>query len=407
MLNKKEFDMNTVDNYILLFNDVNNTSFRRKSEATRIMFNAVSDYEDDQIKEVIKENKADDIKDIINPSFFKLYFTNKAKFEQVKDEQKKKETIAETAMKWADKDVFTNALAKTMVEQFAPAIAQLSKEQVDQYVSDTYGTIKKTVEYVVPQSAKTVKGVVHSEFETVLDFVLADEPVFLSGPAGSGKNVLVQQVADALGLDFYFSNAISQEYKLTGFIDANGTYHETQFYKAFKNGGVFMLDEIDASIPEVLVILNSAIANRYFDFPNGKVMAHKDFRVIAAGNTFGTGADYIYTGRNQLDGATLDRFAIVEINYDENIENCITDDKALLTFVREYRKACQDSGLNQVVSYRGLGRMSKMRKGTKMPIAKILKTCLTRGMEKDDIRMVIDHLNTHNEWYDGLRELVD
>lgn len=46
-----------------------------------------------------------------------------------------------------------------------------------------------------------------------------------------------------------------------------GNYQETQFFKAFTEGGLFMLDEMDASIPEVLVILNAAIANRYFDFP--------------------------------------------------------------------------------------------------------------------------------------------
>ena len=43
-----------------------------------------------------------------------------------------------------------------------------------------------------------------------------DIPVFLTGPAGVGKNVICKQVAEALGLDFYFSNAISQEYKVTG-----------------------------------------------------------------------------------------------------------------------------------------------------------------------------------------------
>ena len=77
-----------------------------------------------------------------------------------------------------------------------------------------------------------------------------------------------------------------------------------------------MLDEMDASIPEVLVILNAAIANRYFDFPApiGYVEANPNFRVIAAGNTTGHGADFEYVGRNQLDGASLDRFAVVKID---------------------------------------------------------------------------------------------
>ena len=92
----------------------------------------------------------------------------------------------------------------------------------------------------------------------------------------------MKQVAKALGLDFYFTNAVTQEYKITGFTDANGRYQETQFYKAFKNGGLFMLDEMDASIPEVLVILNAAIANGYFDFPApiGFVEAHRTLELL-------------------------------------------------------------------------------------------------------------------------------
>ena len=38
---------------------------------------------------------------------------------------------------------------------------------------------------------------------------------------------------------------------------------------------MFFLDEIDASCPECLVILNSVIANRYFDFPTGRVKANE------------------------------------------------------------------------------------------------------------------------------------
>ena len=46
---------------------------------------------------------------------------------------------------------------------------------------------------------------------------------------------------------------------------------------------------MDASIPEVLVLLNAAIANGYFEFPNGKVnLNHVHF--VAAGNTVGSGA---------------------------------------------------------------------------------------------------------------------
>ena len=142
--------------------------------------------------------------------------------------------------------------------------------------------------------------VFHSKFEMIKTCVENKIPVYLAGPAGSGKNHTLEQVAKVLGLEFYFTNSVQQEYKLTGFIDAGGNFHETEFYKAFKNGGLFFLDEMDASIPEVLVLLNAAIANGYFEFPNGKITAHEDFRVVAAGNTVGSGADEAYTGRMVL-----------------------------------------------------------------------------------------------------------
>ena len=158
----------------------------------------------------------------------------------------------------------------------------------------------------------------------------------LTGAAGTGKNVICKQVAQALGLKFYFSNAVTQEYKLTGFTDANGRYQPTQFYKAFTEGGVFMLDEIDASIPEVLVILNSAIANGYFDFPApiGYVDAHPDFRVVAAGNTTGNGADFEYVGRNQLDASSLE-----QNEQDNPRDDCCQDEKVVASGYGDRRLA--------------------------------------------------------------------
>ena len=250
-------------------------------------------------------------------------------------------------------EIFT----RMKVDELRSSIGEQLRQDAMDYIRAEYGPVQRRFEIVLPDRKVELEGVQHSKFETIYKFVALDEPVFLEGPAGSGKNVICQQVAKALGLNFYFSNAVTQEYKLTGFTDANGTYHESQFYKAFNNGGLFMLDEMDASIPEVLVILNAAIANRYFDFPApiGYVEAHPDFRVVAAGNTFGNGADYDYVGRNQLDAASLDRFAVVRVDYDERIEEaCANGDTALLDFCRAFRKGCAESGIHAIVSYRAI-----------------------------------------------------
>lgn len=282
--------------------------------------------------------------------------------------------------------VMVELLAKTKLQDVENEVSKRLEEHARQFILDHYGPIQRKIEIELDGKKTELEGVVHSKFDQVLKFVKAGEPVFLTGPAGAGKNVLCQQVAKALGLKFYFSNAVTQEYKITGFTDAMGAFQESQFYKAFKYGGLFMLDEMDASIPEVLIILNAAIANRYFDFPApiGYVEAHPDFRVIAAGNTFGLGADYDYVGRNQLDAASLDRFAMIRIDYDPHIEEaCAAGNVELLNFCRKFRAATKKAGIRTVVSYRAISRMAKL--DSVMEADELLDSCLIKSLDAGDL----------------------
>ena len=303
----------------------------------------------------------------------------------------------------------TGLLAQTQIPAIEAAIMAGVETKVRDFIKSEYGTIERKIVTVVDGKKAPVEGVTHEKFEQVIKFVSNNIPVYLTGPAGTGKNVLCKQVAKALGLDFYFTNAVTQEYQLKGFTDAMGNYQETQFYKAFKNGGLFMLDEMDASIPEVLVILNAAIANRYFDFPApiGYVEAHPDFRVIAAGNTFGTGASYEYVGRNQLDAASLNRFAYTRIDYSETIENSVAGgDLKLAGFCRAFRKAAKDAGQQVVVSYRNIDMIAKMSQV--MELDEALETCLVKGMEKDDLNIIINSITEVDAKYKtALRKIAN
>lgn len=298
-------------------------------------------------------------------------------------------------------------LSKTKTDEIQKAVIDSCEQKVREFIKSEYGTIERKVVTVVDGKRFEGEGVTHEKFDTIIKFVANNEPVFLTGPAGSGKNVLCQQVAKTLGLDFYFSNAVTQEYKITGFTDAMGVFHESQFYKAFKNGGLFMLDEMDASIPEVLVILNAAIANRYFDFPApiGYVEAHPDFRVIAAGNTFGLGANYEYVGRNQLDMASLDRFAVVRVGYDRNIElNVAQGNTELVDFAEDARNAAEKSGIRFIVSYRAIGRIAKLE--GLLGIDEVIKTCFAKSLEADDIKALTSNMTISNKYASALKKLA-
>lgn len=303
-------------------------------------------------------------------------------------------------------DAVATVVAQNQSERIWSEISGKLDQQVRDFIQKEYGTIERKVVLTVNDTKVELGGVQHEKFDTILKYVANNEPVMLVGPAGSGKNELCKQVAKALNLDFYFTNAVTQEYKITGFTDANGRYQETQFYKAFKNGGLFLLDEMDASIPEVLVILNAAISNGYFDFPApiGFVEAHPNFRVIAAGNTFGHGADYEYVGRNQLDGASLDRFGLEEIGYSKNIEDyCANGDIELADFCRDYRESARKAGLKIIVSYRAIKRLAKMM--TLLDLREALSSALVKGLEKDDIRIICKGLKKFSKYSDELNRM--
>lgn len=244
----------------------------------------------------------------------------------------------------------------------------------------------------------------HEKYDTIKMCLQSDIPVYLVGPAGSGKNHTIEQIADDLGWEFYFSNSVQQEYKLTGFIDAGGKYHETEFYKACtsKKECVFFLDEMDASIPEVLVLLNAAIANKYFEFPNGRVdIEHVHF--IAAGNTVGNGADESYTGRMVLDQATLDRFAIIDFDYSEAIEESISrGNTELINFVHELRQCANRTGIRATFSYRCIIMVTKLER-IGMPIEEIMKIAIMKGLDKDTINTFF--MTGSTKYHNALKEI--
>jgi cobaltochelatase CobS len=258
-------------------------------------------------------------------------------------------------------------------------------------VKSTHSKIKEAVEnnhIQIPEiiPAKDNEEVHHEKYDQIKACLQCGIPVYLAGPAGSGKNYTVEQIAKELGWNFYFSNSVQQEYKLTGFIDAGGCFHDTEFYKACNDDKdcIFFLDEMDASIPEVLVLLNAAIANKYFEFPNGRVnFEHVHF--VAAGNTVGSGADDMYTGRMVIDQATLDRFAIIEFDYSRNIEMQIThNNMELVEFIHQLRNEAKNKGIRATFSYRCMTMVTKLEK-TGMDLQTIIKVAVVKGLDKDTI----------------------
>lgn len=238
-------------------------------------------------------------------------------------------------------------------------------------------------------------GLQHRCFPDLLDTLGADLNAYLVGPAGAGKTTGGKQAAKALDVPFSFTGAITSEYKLTGFIDAQGRVVSTAFRRAYEHGGLFLFDEIDASMPQAVLAFNAAIANGQMDFPDGTIDRHPKFYCMAAANTFGVGSDRVYVGRNQMDGATIDRYAFIEWGYDEDLEREIVRadggdlDLSMewVDYVQDVRQEATELRVKHVISPRASQNGARLL-NVGMERKKVEKMVLWKGVDDDTVKKI-------------------
>ena len=233
-----------------------------------------------------------------------------------------------------------NALKRFMPP--VPTTSKIDENRVKEIMEASLSPIRKIIDDLAGRQAparavieivkdgkvvKTIDKLSHWQLPQVATWVQANVPVWLWGQAGGGKTTLAYQLADSLGLT---PTVISIDPTMTvgkmiGFKNmANGEFQQGFAYLPYRDGGLLFLDEIDTGDPGILASTNALIANDRYLFPNGEtVKRHKDFRVVAGGNTKGCGAVAGYTARNRLDAATLDRFAVIELTYDQSLTESI------------------------------------------------------------------------------------
>jgi midasin (ATPase involved in ribosome maturation) len=229
----------------------------------------------------------------------------------------------------------SDILAQTMAAALQPYMTAQREEITDElesYISQriekALSNLPKELKTVYIQSGQTIgqfDGHKHEHFDLLVSLVSMREDVFLWGEAGSGKSSAAHQIADMLGLDFYYLGLQAQmtESRLMGYMDATGKYIESDFYKAYARGGVFLLDELALASGNLLGSLNGALANGRASFPCGITKRHEDFICIATDNTPCMGATVMYSDRRALDGSVRDRFAFVQWDTDRTLEQQI------------------------------------------------------------------------------------
>lgn len=252
----------------------------------------------------------------------------------------------------------------------------------------------------------------HPLFKKVLALVVNDRVTgrypWLFGDAGSGKSTIAKQVADALGLPFYSVSSLQQKYELEGYTDATGKLVETVFYKAAKEGGIFLFDEASTTSAEVQVAFNSMLANLWYNFPKeGMINAHPDFHIIAADNTTGRGGNSTYSARFQMDASTLDRYTAIRVEYTEELDMAMAEnDTELVTFIRDLRKAINEARLSYTASPRALRAIKAHQKIDIFTELEAFELGLCSSWNKQDIRTLAARIEGDNKYYKMFNDLA-
>ena len=289
-----------------------------------------------------------------------------------------------------------------VVNELTPVIEKLTAQAAKQ--ANT-GTVQ--IEVKTATGLNHVDGKTHKEFPFVLDLVYNNIPTLLTGEAGTGKTTLAKHVAQALGLDFYKQGFAGTKYDYTGYVDANGQRVETPAAKAYKYGGVLLLDEVFASDPQALLAINGMRDGDPVEFAGELIYPHENFRLICADNTIGMGATNGYD-RNEQDISFINGLARVEISADPNIElaNC-GGDAALLEYYSDLKKAIATCGVTLPVSPRDMKRAAKIRQLTNGNLAQTLKTSTLCGLQQDILRTLFVNLDhKENVWAQAHKQLI-
>lgn len=279
------------------------------------------------------------------------------------DEQLPKQASKQIAehIKEATKEVkvFKEKAVKELEETF-----NTSEKHLKGHIEKELSTLKPVYITITGRDKKAVqiKGIIHAQFEECIFICEQERQLYMGGAAGSGKTKIAEQIAQSFALDFAHISCSAglSEGHLLGRMLFNGKYVESDFVRLYENGGVFLFDEIDAADANTMLVINSALANNYLSVPNRqkKSMAkrHEDFICICAANTWGHGS-FEYHGRNNLDAAFLDRFAVAKahITYDKELEKALcSNNEPLLNAIWTARDYAIHHRMRKIISTRSI-----------------------------------------------------
>jgi len=214
-----------------------------------------------------------------------------------------------------------------------------------------------------------------TEFVSLLDNGMN---VWLYGGTGAGKTSLAEQVC-AIGKIPLIYQSFHEDIKPDSLFgnfrleDGNTIWQDGPVTKAYREGLVLLLDEIDGTPPEILFCLYAILDRKPLVLTDNGcevIKPHKNFRIIATGNTLGRGDDDgSYSGTNVLNRAFLNRFRIwYKVDYPSEkvyksiiMKEGVTESVASVVarLAREINTAAMNGTLTETFSLRDARDISK------------------------------------------------
>ena len=224
-------------------------------------------------------------------------------------------------------------------------------------------------DYVLPDWAKKY-------FAQWLRFSARLGALYVTGPSGCGKTSAIKQVAARANWPVYECTAHGrlEMSDLIGHLsmmkDGSMAFQYGPLSLAMRDGGLFLLNEIDLLDPSIAVGLNSILDGSPLIIPeNGGeiIRPHKRFRFIATANSNGGGDDSgMYTGVLVQNMALIDRFSVIKAGYlDEDTE---------VSIVSHHKGSIPDDVVRNMVSLAASVRAANVGTGEGVPVAKTFST---------------------------------